>query len=413
MLDFRPPEDNEFVINFTKLVFPLVLKFKLHGAELKVVGDGLERFKKLKGKRTVVCPNHSYRHDPEVMFGLADMADEEFNFIAAREVFDWNNGLNGWFLQQLGCYSVVRGAVDRESFKTTKNIIVQNKKKLVLFPEGEISRQNDVLLPLETGAVQLSYWALDELHKTKPDEPVFIQPVALKYTYKHDITERLSWCMFKIERRLGIEEDGETSLYKRVRRASEVVLSTLESEYNCKKLETDTLNDRMSRVKTEALRTMAKFLDVELPPKGSHLDWVRVLRNNMDDFIYGDTDDLPPYQRKIWEEKAAKVRRFYRDLDRVVAFIAIYEGYLTPPTTQERLSNVVELFESEVFGEVSVKGPRLIYINIGEPIDLLTRYADYKKNKKGVIEEVTLNLSQQISGMLATIDKSREIVFVN
>jgi 1-acyl-sn-glycerol-3-phosphate acyltransferase len=413
VLDFRPPEDNEFIINFTKLIFPLVLKFKLHGAELKVVGDGLERFNKLKGKRTVVCPNHSYRHDPEVMFALADMADEEFNFIAAREVFDWNNGLNGWLLQQLGCYSVVRGAVDRESFKTTKNIIVQNKKKLVLFPEGEISRQNDVLLPLETGAVQLSYWALDELHKSQPDEPVFIQPVALKYTYKDDITEHLSWCMMKVERRLGIDNHGETSLYKRVRAASEVVLSTLEREYNCKPQPTDTLNERMNRVKSEALQTMAEFLGVDLPSKGSHLDWVRVLRNTMDDFIYGETDELPPYQRKIWEEKAGKVKRFYRDLDRVVAFIAIYEGYLTPPTTQERLSNVVELFESEVFGEVSVKGSRLIYIHIGEPINLLDKYADYKKNKKQVIESVTLELSQQLSGMLDTIDKTREIVFVS
>lgn len=413
MLDFRPPEDNEFLIGLTKIVFPLVLKFKLNGAELKVVGDGLERFNKLKGKRTVVCPNHSYRHDPEVMFGLADMADEEFNFIAAREVFDWHNGLNGWFLQQLGCYSVVRGAVDRESFKTTKRIIVENKKKLVLFPEGEISRQNDVLLPLETGAVQLSFWALDDLQKIAPTEPVFIQPVALKYTYKNDITEHLSWCMMKVERRLGIHEDGETSLYKRVRRASEVVLKTLEKEYGCKTTDQDTLNERMNRVKTEALRTMAEFLDVELPPKGSHLDWVRVLRNTMDDFIYGDTEDLPPYQRKIWEEKAAKVKRFYRDLDRVVAFIAIYDGYLTPPTTQERLANVVELFEVEVFGEVSVKGPRLIYINIGEPINLLDKYAEYKKHKKPVIEEVTLSLTQQLSGMLDKIDKSREIVFVS
>jgi 1-acyl-sn-glycerol-3-phosphate acyltransferase len=142
VLDFRPPRDNPCIIGFLKLLLPLIMKFQMHDARLEVVGDGLKRFAALKGKRTVICPNHPTSDDPQTLFAFSKLVGEDFNFLAAREVFDWDFGLRGWAFQMIGCYSVVRGAVDRESFKTTKRVIVEGRKKLVIFPEGEISRQN-------------------------------------------------------------------------------------------------------------------------------------------------------------------------------------------------------------------------------------------------------------------------------
>lgn len=413
MLDFKPPRDNGFVIGLAKLFKSDILRYKMHNAKVVVLGDGLERFKKLKGKRAMVCPNHSHKHDCEVMFLFSCLAGEEFNFIAAREIFDWNNGINGWFLQQLGVYSVVRGAIDRESFKTTKRLLVDGKKKLVLFPEGEISRQNDVLLPLENGASQLSFMALDELHKKQPEEPLYIVPVAIKYTYDDDLTGHLAELLNRIEKKLGIDNHSEASLYKRVRAAAEVVLATLEGEYNVKPPEGSDLNTRMNTLKSKILETVAEFLDITLPASGSHLDWVRVCRNAMDDIIYAeDADNLPPYQRKIHAEKSDKIRIFYRDLDRVVTFIAIYDGYLSPPATQERMVSVLELIESEIFGDVHIKGPRTVYMKVGEPIDLLEVYSDYKKTKKAIVEKVSGNINGQLAEMLQSMDKDRKPVFV-
>src|SRR6185295_10298825 len=113
-------------------------------------------------KRTIICPNHPSHSDPESMFAFSAITGEDFNFLAAREIFDYNNGWNGWVIQHLGVYSVVRGACDRESFKTTKSLLVSGKKKLVIFPEGEISNQNDTLMTLESGVAQMGFWALDE-----------------------------------------------------------------------------------------------------------------------------------------------------------------------------------------------------------------------------------------------------------
>lgn len=413
MLDFRPPLDSALVIGALRLFRkPYLLAHKMNNAEVEISGDGLSRFKQLAGKRCMICPNHSHRHDPEVMFILSCLAGEEFNFIAAREVFDWDNGFNGWLLQHLGCYSVVRGAADRESFKMTKRLLVDGKKKLVLFPEGEISRTNDVLLPLESGAAQLSFMALDELHKTKPDEQLFILPVAIKYTYKRDLTDLLTELTANIEQRLGLNNSSESSLYKRVRAASEVVLKTLEEQYQYKSADGADLNTRIMGLKGHILKSMADTLQVELPAAGSHLDHVRILRNTLDDHVYLDEEKLPDYQKKLHDEKSAKIKVFYADLDRVVRFIAIYDGYLSPPITQERMINVLELLENEVFGEVKIKGARKVIITIGQPIDLLKEYAEYKKSKKPVIEKVRSQMSDQLFQMLASADKQRESVYV-
>lgn len=362
----------------------------------------------------MICPNHSYRHDPEVMMEFSKQVGEDFNFVAAREVFDYQNGFNGWLLQKMGVYSVVRGAADRESFKMTRTILATGKKKLVLFPEGEISLQNETLLPLETGACQLSFWAQDELNKTDPGEPIYIVPIAMKYSYRTNITDQLEFIVTRIEKRLSIQTPVHTTLYARVRVAALKVLEALERQYGCKPGADATLDDRMTGVKEQSLRTIAEVLDIDLPPlKHSYLDWVRVLRNSMDDFIYSDTATMSGYERKIHEQRADQIRGYYRDVDRIVGFIAVYDGYLSPPATQERMANVIEMLEAEVFGERTIKGPRLVTLDVGTPINLATSYQAYKKNKKVVIEQITTDLSGQIRTMLDALEDKRQPVYIS
>jgi hypothetical protein len=75
--------------------------------------------------------------------------------------------------------------------------------------------------------------------------------------------------------------------------------------------------------------------------------------------------------------------------------------------------NVIELLEAEVFGTTKIKGPRLILLTIGEPINLLDHYAEYKKNKKPVIEKLRSDMSHQLFSMLSAADKDRKTVFVD
>jgi 1-acyl-sn-glycerol-3-phosphate acyltransferase len=394
------------------------MRFGLHDTRVVPVDGAVERFKKLGGKRALICPNHANRHDPMTMFTFSRLAGEDFNFIAAREVFDWDNGLNGWWLQHLGCYSVVRGAADRESFKTTKRLLCEGKKKLVLFPEGEISRQNDTLMPLESGAAQMTFWALDELVKQNKDAPIpdmVVVPMALKYTYADDVKPALSHTLRELEARLAIKpEGGEEALYPRLRKVAETLLATLESEYDVKPAAGATLNERVVALRSFILQNVARQLNCEIQSGARQLESVRILRNAMDDFIYSDDHDGSDYQRKIHDEKAAVVRGLYNDLNRVVNFIAIYDGYLSENLTQERFSDILDRLETEIMRhrEPSFRGARRVLVDVGKPVDMTKLYKDYKKDKRATTQKVTDQLFAEMSRMLVELDKHRHPLLV-
>ncbi len=413
MLDFRPPKQSPFLITFIKLCAPLYKKYGMSDTEIKVKAGALERFQTLKGQRALVCPNHSNRHDPQAMFFFGQAAKETFNYVAAREVFDWDHGFNGWWLQHIGAYSVVRGAPDRESFKMTKKILSEGKQKLVLFPEGEISRQNDTLLPLETGAAQLSFWALDELDKQGLGEHLFIVPIALKYTYTGDITPSLTDTLTRLETKMSVARPSGSKLYPRLMAVAEKLISSLESEYDQRPAKDATLSDRITALRLAILSRMSNYLNVELPHSDRTLDSVRILRNKIDDFVYEDEQGLSEYERERHEEKAAAIKSFYKDLDRVVNFVSIYDGYIRSHMTQERFADVLERIEHEVLGETKVKGPRCILIDVGNPIDLRNYQSEYKTNKKAALQKITEDLSTQMNSMLETMEHERMKKFVD
>lgn len=394
-------------------MWPVVTRAHMKGATVIVSPEDVEKFKKLKGQRALVCPNHSNRHDPEVMFGFSMAVSEEFNFIAAREVFDYDNGFNGWLLQRVGTYSVVRGAVDRDSFKMTRDILAKGRKKLILFPEGEISRQNDSLMPLESGAAQLSFWALSDILKNDEKESLYIVPIALKYTYENDITSALNSALTEMESKLGVK-CTTTSIKERVRSVAEKLLKILETEYRHKAVEGATMNERVDSLRQAILLHAAKQLNVELPTNQRQLEQVRVVRNAIDDFIYDTKNGESQYEQKVRSEMSETIKSCYKDINRVTNFVAIYDGYLSEHMTQERCADIIDRLESEVKGkEAEPRGPRKIFVRVGDPIDLKEFMGDYKKNKKQAVTTVTDQIFSQISSMLNESERAREPVFVH
>ncbi|MFN8551671.1 MAG: hypothetical protein U0103_09300 [Candidatus Obscuribacterales bacterium] len=142
---------------------------------------------------------------------------------------------------------------------------------------------------------------------------------------------------------------------------------------------------------------------------------VRILRNHVDDFIYAPEKDFSEYERKVHEERASTLRGFYNDLDRVVNFIAIYDGYLKDNMTQERFADILDRLEREILRtrEPSFRGSRIVLMDVGVPINLSERYADYKSAKKATIGKVTEEISIQISEMLTSLDQYRKPIHLS
>lgn len=401
MSDFKPPIENRAFLSLCKWGLPLEMNLRARIA-VHVEGDGLERLKAARKHRSVLVCNHSDQFDPEVTFALSKMLGEDFYFVAAREVFDWVHGLVGWCFQNLGCYSVVRGQADYESFRMTKDILVKGKRRLVMYPEGEVTRQPDRILPLRKGAFKLFMEAQEEL-KEQSGEPLYVVPIAIRWTYRDDIRPRLHAALRRVESKLRIiPPSGD--IISRIEYASQVMASILEEEYSAKPQPHLPFDRRIIALRAHILKTMAAGLNVELPEDEGHLDWLRRLNNALDSFVKQDMTDKPEFQRRLHKEVQMKAERLRGDLIRVQHLIGVSDKIDPRPLTGERLAHRVAQLEREVLGKVSYKGVRLAMITVGEPISLLDYYEDYKADNDHAVEAISKRVRAELQELIDRLD---------
>ena len=137
------------------------------------------------------------------------------------------------------------------------------------------------------------------------------------------------------------------------------------------------------------------------------------MRNAIDDFIYDTNGDGSQYERKVHHKESERIRGLYKDLDRVVNFISIYDGYLSENMSQERCADIVGRLEKEILGQYETyKGPRTVKVRVGDPIDLKDFKDDYDRNKKEAVQKVTETIFNRISSMLNEIENKRQATLV-
>jgi 1-acyl-sn-glycerol-3-phosphate acyltransferase len=365
--------------------------------EVEVINHGLARFKNLPGKHVVIVCNHSNQYDPEVMFTFSKMAGEDFRFIAAREVFDWLFGLVGWWFQSLGCYSVTRGAADTNSFEMTKQTIIEGKHKLVLFPEGEVTRQPEALLPLRPGAIHLLLEAQGDL--LQADEPVLIVPMAIRWRYKYDITRWLSFIVRLIERKLRLKA-GSADLVERAAAAAASALAIMEREYFCPVHDHLSFERRVIELRGVILQRIAQLVSVDPPVDGSHLVWLRRTTNVIHSYFREQRRSMSPFQRHLHKEQCRKLKTFLSDLSKVQHLVGVTATPFHQPMTQERLAAVISKLEWLVLGVALPKGPRVATIAVGEPISLLDFWDAYKHDQEAGIDAATGAIAKHVGQLL-------------
>ena len=168
MLDFKPPKPNTALIQVAKGLVPLVNRLFFKGLTLDIDAESIDSSKNsTDGHPTVLAPNHAARADPAVMFFLSKRLSQQYYYMTARETYGTGKfgGLRGFLMQRFGAYSIVRGTADRNAFRTTRELLSKGNASLVIFAEGEISRQNDTVMRFERGIVQLCFWAVDDMAK--------------------------------------------------------------------------------------------------------------------------------------------------------------------------------------------------------------------------------------------------------
>ena len=404
MLDFKPPKPNTIAIQALRILMPLVNRLYLKGITLDVDAESIARLKTTDGHPTVLVPNHAARSDPAVMFLLSKQFSEQYYYMTARETFDKGKfgGLCSFLLQRFGAFSIVRGTADRNAFRTTRGLLSEGNSSLVIFAEGEISRQNDTVMRFERGIVQLCFWALDDIAKVGIDKPLYVVPIGIKYHYPQDMWDDIDAALTELERNILPPADrAPIERYERLRRIGVAIFKTLAAEYQYKVDETVPLDMHIQKLKAQILSHAEKIMGIH--SKADILTRVRTLKNLVDAEVYKDIEQMTEYERKIHEELLQKFQRFYPDLERLINFIAISDGYVAEERSPERFLEVIVRLEREVFGTSKMRGPRVASVRVGEPKNLREYYDTYKAEKRETVEQITLELETAVQTLVTGV----------
>ncbi len=399
MPDFIPPRNNRLVEWLGRASLPFILWWNNYKG-IRISQSDIERLASLKDSRVVICSNHSHRHDPIFLFSLSVILREQFNYIAAREIFDWwPFSLHGWCLQHVGAYSITRGAVDRQSIAMTCRVIASGKRKLVVFPECEISGSDDRLLPIEPALAALFYKSLEESQKTSPGEAVYVLPVALQYKYLKDISATLNNSLTRLENALNIERH-KASLPERFEAAVNAYVAIMATEYRLGHANWANTGQRIDfdsiilGLITHISESTANPIQVKNTRQAVHL-----LRKKLHEFRH-IKGPMSPYRRALHAARTRYVGQFNGLIDTILRIAALKEFNVLSGMSQENLANGIDLLERAMFGKATQKGPRVVHLTVGDPINLFDRYDNYRKNRRSEVDWLTQEIERQLLDML-------------
>lgn len=315
----------------------------------------------------LIVANHPTDMDPILLRTLGSSVGVRFNYLACREGFDGLHGAWGWAAQRIGALSIVRGTVDRDSFRFTTNLWVEDSARIVVFPEGEVGAFNDKLLPFHDGIFQLLLLASDK-RVNAGATPIGIVPVGIRYTLINDHVAEL----LDASKRLCVATGAQASpnLIDNLKNLASIVITRLEQEYGLQSKSETTTQERITALQSAVLSRIHAATGRPIPEHGDLHDLMRISANIIEDAI--DIHSAPEtlFDRRLAEQRRQRAIGLQADIDRLQNWLAIEDGYATAGGNQDHAYELIRHFETEVFGDVRTRIPRNATVQVGARIEM-------------------------------------------
>jgi 1-acyl-sn-glycerol-3-phosphate acyltransferase len=408
---FYPPNTSPFWIRVIKLGLRRSIRRKLKVTEIDISDADLDRLRGLKGQRCLLTPSHSGGYEPHIILYLSKLLNDIFNYVAAIEVFE-QAPINRWLMPRIGAYSIVRGAVDRQSFAMTRQLLAEGKRWLVIFPEGHAIGQNSTLAPFQEGVIQLAFKGYEEARAADADAHLYCVPIAIKYVYLADMHDEIDQSLARLEAAVlksAATEHRTLSRYDRLRHIAEAVLVANEKVHQVKVDPAANMNDRIQSLKAAVASKIERQLGIVPTERQTLLDRIRAMFNAVDRIVY-DEAPASEYEQRLAIERQQTARTLYEDLWRLLQFVAIYDGYVRESMTVERFMDVLGLLELEIFKTRRLWGPRKAWLKVGDPIDLKDHVLAYDQNKRDTVQAINSRLESSVRENLEAMEKTCAVV---
>ena len=396
--DFYPPRLNLSLVRLCQWIVPFYSRFWCR-MTLNVDPTCVDKLKALNQERVLLLPNHpSYFDDWISIFLLSARVDMAFHFLAAQERF---RGLEGPFIQRLGTYSIRRGLGDRASVAATIRLWSNPNHRLVIFPEGGCSFQNDTVMPFRPGGIQLALQGLNKMAKKHNPLPnLYAVPVSIKYRYTTNMVPVIDKTLRGLEDALKLSPSRTKSLtfYQRLRAIAERVIDQFERDNGLPTADKDSLswNDRIDRLKSHLLYSCEDALKISPPTN-------QPLRER----VYKIQYELEAQAEALADENFWGYDKMHRVASSLLNFDAIYDGYVAAAPTPERFLDTLIRIERQVFriDYPIPKAHREVLIKVGDPINLKDYYGDYRSDRTSTTNILTQKLQESVQANLNVLNK--------
>ncbi|MEM8614782.1 MAG: 1-acyl-sn-glycerol-3-phosphate acyltransferase [Cyanobacteria bacterium P01_H01_bin.105] len=380
---FFPPKPKPLLIRLVQsMTYPLLQR--LYRCGVVVSDDDIAKLRALDDARVVYVCNHPTLEDGMVLFGLAARVGQLWHYIVARESFQ---GLQGKFLQWMGCYSIRRGLGDRASIAQTLSLLKAPRAQVVIFPEGGCSYQNDTVMPFRSGAIQMPLQVMAQLAKKNVDTDLYVVPISLKYRYTQPMTFVIEETLQGLEQELGMVPENSEDFYQRLLAIAALVITRIETEFGLASDPTQDWNQRIERLRYHGITQCEQQLALQSngAPIRERVYRIQALLEAEEPQTVAEDDAL------------------YWMTVRLLNFDAIYDGYVAANPTPERFLDTLMRLEREVYQieHIKPKAHRQAIFRVGEPINLKHYVSDFRGDKAGTVTQLTAQLRTEVQKNLA------------
>ncbi|HAJ64441.1 MAG TPA: glycerol acyltransferase [Cyanobacteria bacterium UBA8543] len=467
-LEFIPPALNPLVLQATKQLLPFWMRSQtaitdIQADNAEILVDLYHQFQQCK-TRFLIAFRHPSVDDPFCMAhllwrivpqvakqqGISLQQPIHAHFIYDRGIPLWAGSKVGWLYSHLGCTPIQRGKADWRGLRCARDLFANSHLPMAAAPEGATNGHNDVISSLEPGIAQLGFWCVEDLLKADRSEQVVIVPVGIQYRYLDAPWKSIEQLLRELEAATGLPQEElkiedlkieglnqpfEASLYQRLYRLGEHLLSLMEEFYSrfyhksvptlsgvtppSLEQESPTSANEALGMRLQALLHVALQIAEEhfhLPPKGSLIDRCRRLEQAGWNYIYREDikniKALSPLERGLADRIAeeANLRMWHMRL--VETFVAVTGRYVAEKPTVERFAETALLLwdtVTRIEGSNPLQRPRLgkqrVQMTVGQPLSVSERYLTYQESRRGARQAVA-KLTQDLQNAMENLNSS-------
>ncbi len=335
----------------------------------------------------LIAPNHSHEGDAHVLLELSKEVQRQVYFMAAWQTFLGHGGIDGWFLQKMGCFSVDREGNDRRAIKEAINLLI-TRQMLVIFPEGEIHRLNGRLQPLLEGVAFMALNAQQKLSK-EGEGSVWILPMFIKYEMVGDVTDKAVRMLKECEDYVqGYVSPSNISLEERIYHFGEALLSIKEKE--------------LFEMTYEGMENLSERIAHDIDLILSKIEEVYFQKICSDD-VPMRVKNLRRKLLDLWTDEGQSegvAQKAVEALDQVQVALQLFSypgNYVREDPTAERMCETIEKFREDLFGNRKNIAKRNARVTFASPMNM--KQWNEAGSKKKSMTKITANIEEAINNL--------------